>query len=162
MTADLSGVMPPTTLDASAIARLIPQRDSMCLLASVRHHDAISLICTATSHRLPTNPLLENGRLHAVCGVEYAAQAMAVHGALLAGQSNASPRGGRLAALRSLELYVERLDDIDSELEVAATQLMGDGNNMIYAFTVHASSRLLLSGRATVVLMPEAAEARYE
>lgn len=162
MTVDFSGLMPPGTLDASAIARLIPHHGSMCLLASVRHHDALSLTCTAHSHRLPTNPLLENGRLHAVCGVEYAAQAMAIHGALLAGHSNASPRGGRLAALRSLELHVERLDDVDCDLEVAVTQLMGDGNNMIYAFTVHASNRLLLSGRATVVLMPEVAEARYD
>lgn len=162
MTAELNGLMPLTTLDAAAIARLIPHHGSMCLLASVRHYDAISIACTARSHRLPTNPLLESGRLHAVCGVEYAAQAMAVHGALLAGHSNASPRGGRLAGLRSLELHVNRLDDIDCELEVVATQLMGDGNNMIYAFTLHASSHLLLSGRATVVLMPEAAESQYD
>ena len=162
MTADLNRLAPPTTLDSAAIAALIPHHGSMCLLASVRHHDALGITCTAQSHRSPTNPLLENGKLHAVCGVEYAAQAMAVHGALLAGRSNASPRGGRLAGLRSLELHVERLDDIDDELEIAATQLMGDGNNMIYTFTVHALNRLLLSGRATVVLMPEAAETRHD
>lgn len=158
MTADLNGLVQPTTLDAAAIAALIPHHGSMCLLASVRHHDALSITCTAQSHRLPSNPLRENGRLHAVCGVEYAAQAMAVHGALLAGHSHTSPRGGRLAGLRSLALHVERLDDIDAELEIAATQLMGDGNNMIYEFTVHTSHQLLLSGRATVVLMPNLAE----
>jgi predicted hotdog family 3-hydroxylacyl-ACP dehydratase len=162
MTANLNGLRSDTTLDAVAIAALIPHHGSMCLLASVCHYDALGITCTAQSHCLPTNPLRENGKLHAVCGVEYAAQAMAVHGALLAGHTNASPRGGRLASLRLLELHVERLDDIASELKIAAMQLMGDGNNMIYAFTVHASDRLLLSGRATVVLMPEAADIQHD
>ena len=162
MTVNLTRTTPPASHDAAAIAALIPHRDSMCLLHEVRHHDALSITCTARSHRLPTNPLLENGRLHSVCGVEYAAQAMAVHGALLAGRSRAVPRGGRLAGLRSLELNVTRLDDIDAELEISATLVLGDGNNMIYAFTVHASSQLLLSGRATVVLTPDAAEARHD
>lgn len=158
MTESSTCATPPATLDAAAIATLIPHHGSMCLLHAVHHYDALSITCAAQSHRLPTNQLRENGTLHAVCGVEYAAQAMAVHGALLAGNSNTSPRGGRLAGLRSLDLHVERLDDIDCELEVAATQLMGDGNNMIYEFTVHASHQLLLSGRATVVLMPNLAE----
>ena len=152
----------PTTRGAVAIAALIPHHGNMCLLDEVRHYDALGITCTARSHRLRTNPLLENGTLHAVCGVEYAAQAMAVHGALLAGRSNASPRGGRLAGLRSLETTVDRLDNIEAELTIVATQLLGDGNNMIYAFTVHAANQLLLKGKATVVLMPARAETPHD
>lgn len=141
-------------LDAAQIAKLIPHQGDMCLLAGVTQHDLQSITCTAVSHRLSNNPLRENGLLHAVCGVEYAAQAMAIHGALISGQCDNPPRGGRLAAVRSLELHVHRLDDIDADLEVKATQIMGDENSMVYEFTVDAGARTLLKGKATVVLKP--------
>jgi predicted hotdog family 3-hydroxylacyl-ACP dehydratase len=140
-------------LDAQQIAKLIPHHGSMCLLSSVQHYDAQSIRCLASSHRLPTNPLRENGMLHAVCGVEYAAQAMAVHGALLSGQGDKPPRGGRLASVRAVEFSASRLDDIDNNLEICATQLMGDDNSMVYEFTVTAAACTLLKGKATVVLV---------
>jgi predicted hotdog family 3-hydroxylacyl-ACP dehydratase len=140
-------------LDAAGISRIIPHQGSMCLLAGVLQYDAQGIRCVAVSHRSPDNPLRENGRLHAVCGVEYAAQAMAVHGALLSGQGNGTPRGGRLASLRSLDLRVNRLDDVEADLEISAVQIMGDDNNMVYEFAVHADARCLLGGKATVVLV---------
>lgn len=141
-------------LNTAQIARLIPHQGDMCLLAGVRQYDKQSIICIAVSHRLVTNPLRENGQLHAICGVEYAAQAMAIHGALISGQSDKPPRGGRLAGVRSLDLKVHRLDDIEADLEINATQLMGDKNSMVYSFTVAAAGRNLLEGKATVILMP--------
>ena len=141
-------------LDAAQIARLIPHQGDMCLLASVTHYDPQSITCMAVSHRLVTNPLRENGLLHAICGVEYAAQAMAIHGTLISGQSDKPPRGGRLAGVRSLDIKVHRLDDIEADLEINATQIMGDENSMVYEFTVDAVGRNLLEGKATVILMP--------
>jgi predicted hotdog family 3-hydroxylacyl-ACP dehydratase len=148
--------MPSSTqavLDAAQIAKLIPHHGSMCLLDSVLHYDTQSIRCSASSHRLATNPLREHGMLHAVCGVEYAAQAMAVHGALLSGQGDKPPRGGRLASVRTVEFSVSRLDDIATDLEICATQLMGDENSMVYEFTVVAATQTLLKGKATVVLV---------
>ena len=136
------------------IARLIPHHGDMCLLAQVQYYDAQTIRCVAVSHRLPSNPLRENGVLNAVCGVEYAAQAMAVHGALLAGQGHSPPRGGRLAGVRSVEIYVNRLDDIACDLTIHAHHAMGDENTMVYEFSVDALDRHLLIGKATVVLMP--------
>ena len=141
-------------LDAAQIARLIPHHGDMCLLASVTHYDQQSISCMAVSHRLVTNPLRENGLLHAICGVEYAAQAMAIHGTLLSGQGDKPPRGGRLAGVRSLDLKVHRLDDIKADLEINATQIMGDENTMVYEFTVGVAGLNLLEGKATVILMP--------
>ena len=141
-------------LDGAQIAQLIPHHGGMCLLAGVTQYDPQSITCIAVSHRLISNPLRENGLLHAVCGVEYAAQAMAIHGTLLAGQSDKPPRGGRLAGVRALELKVNRLDDIEADLEVNAIQIMGDDNSMVYEFTVDAAGRNLLTGKATVILMP--------
>ncbi len=148
--------LPATSLifNAVDIARLIPHHGDMCLLAGVQHYDAQTIRCSAVSHRLLNNPLRENGVLHAVCGVEYAAQAMAVHGALLAGQSDKPPRGGRLAGVRSVEMHVNRLDDIACDLTIHAHYAMGDDHTMVYEFSVDALERNLLKGKATVVLMP--------
>jgi predicted hotdog family 3-hydroxylacyl-ACP dehydratase len=141
-------------LDAAQIAQLIPHQGNMCLLDSVNTFDANHIHCSATSHRLPSNPLRENNMLHAVCGVEYAAQAMAVHGALSSQKNTSQPRGGRLASVRSVDFFVTRLDSIEENLDVHATLLMNDENNMMYEFTVSTPSQILLQGKATVILMP--------
>jgi predicted hotdog family 3-hydroxylacyl-ACP dehydratase len=142
-------------LDAAQIAQLIPHHGDMSLLASVNTFDAHNIHCSAISHRFPTNPLRENNMLHAVCGVEYAAQAMAVHGALSSQQNTSRPRGGRLASVRSVEFFVPRLDDIVENLDVFATLLVRDENSMMYEFTVSTPSQILLQGKATVILMPK-------
>jgi predicted hotdog family 3-hydroxylacyl-ACP dehydratase len=141
-------------LDASQIALLIPHHGNMCLLACVNTFDAHHIHCSAASHRFPSNPLRENEMLHAVCGIEYAAQAMAVHGALSSQKNTSLPRGGRLASVRSVDIFVIRLDTIEDNLDVYATLLMNDENTMMYEFTVSTPSKILLQGKATVILMP--------
>ena len=133
----------------------------MCLLDAVLDVDAQHIRCRAVSHRQADNPLRHNDQLGAACGIEYAAQAMAAHGAALAGQAAAQaatqstgtrPRAGYLASVRSVELEVARLDDIAADLIVEAERLSGDDNNILYAFRVGDGSRELLSGRAAVIL----------
>ena len=75
---------PPILLQQADIARRIPHQGRMCLLDAVTEWDGAHIVCQASSHRASDNPLRAEGRLGAACGVEYAAQAMAVHGALLA------------------------------------------------------------------------------
>lgn len=141
------------TIDAVQIQNLIPHAGRMSLLDKVLSFDAQGIVCIAHSHRDEANPLRENNILHAVCGIEYAAQAMALHGALLSTNPHQTPRAGRLAGVRSVQLSVSRLDDVPEELQICATQLMGDENSMVYDFTVKTSNRILLNGKATVVLV---------
>ena len=145
----------PGPLEAAHIAQLIPHQGNMSLLFSVNTFDAHHIHCSAKSHRFLTNPLRENNMLHAVCGVEYAAQAMAVHGALSSQKNSLRPRGGRLASVRSVDIFVTRLDTIEENLDVSATLLMNDENSMMYEFTVSIPSQILLQGKATVILMPK-------
>ena len=140
-------------IDADQIQHLIPHAGSMCLLDSVQSFDTQGIVCIARSHRFQTNPLREKNVLHAVCGIEYAAQAMALHGALISSTPTETPRAGRLAGVRSVQFAVSRLDDIPEDLVIEATQLMGDENSMVYEFTVKTPNRVLLSGKATVVLI---------
>ena len=129
----------------------IPHQSSMCLLDRIDSWDARQIRCSASSHRAPDNPLRAHGRLGAACGIEYAAQAMAAHGALLAAAGSA-PRAGYLASVRAVELKVARLDDIAADLRVEAERMSGDDNTILYGFSVFAEQELLLSGRAIVVL----------
>ncbi|WP_426396873.1 hotdog family protein [Ralstonia sp. R-29] len=148
MTAD-APLSPP--LDRNWIAARIPHSGTMCLLDTVLAWDDAHIHCTATSHRDPANPLRSNGQLAAVCGIEYAAQAMAVHGAL-GDTTQARPCAGFLASVRSVETFVARLDTIDTPLDIEAERIGGDGNNVLYSFTVRDGARILLTGRAAVVL----------
>jgi predicted hotdog family 3-hydroxylacyl-ACP dehydratase len=141
-------------IDAAQIAKLIPHHGNMCLLDKVNKFDANHIHCSVTSHRLPDNPLRENNMLHAVCGVEYAAQAMALHG-VLSSQNASKPRGGRLASVRSVSVNVTRLDTIAENLDVYATLQMNDENSMMYEFIVTIPSQTLLQGKATVILLPK-------
>ncbi len=147
---------PPATLTRAAIAQRIPHQGNMCLLDEVAHWDAQHISCRASSHHAPDNPLRAQGRLGAACGVEYAAQAMAVHGALmgemLAAGGTAPPRAGYLASVRSVSLLVSRLDTEAGPLTVSAERLTGDDNTALYSFTLQAGAKVLLHGRAVVVL----------
>jgi predicted hotdog family 3-hydroxylacyl-ACP dehydratase len=136
------------TLDHAAIRDLVPHAGAMCLLHEVLQADADSIRVRAVSHRDPANPLREGGVLPALCGVEYAAQAMAVHGSI---HNKNRIRSGMLAALRDVELAVERLDDIAEDLVIEAHCLLNEGGRLLYRFEVRANNRELLQGRATVV-----------
>ena len=133
------------------IAAHIPHAGAMCVLDEILAWDHERIRCTATSHRDADNPLRANGRLAAVCGIEYAAQAMAVHGAVLSA-THSRPRAGFLASVRNVDTQVERLDDIDGPLIIDAERMSGDGNNILYRFTICCDERVLLSGRAAVML----------
>ena len=146
----------PATLQHADIARRIPHQGSMCLLECVSAWDTQQIRCEASSHRDSNNPLRAHGRLGAACGIEYAAQAMAVHGALLAesgaGAASQGPTLGYLASVRGVTLHVDRLDDLSDALSIHAERLSGDSSTILYSFTVHAGRRLLLGGRAAVIL----------
>lgn len=122
----------------------------MCLLDEVLSWDAMRIVCRASSHRLADNPLRAHGRLGAACGVEYAAQAMAVHGAIIAASAGTTARGGLLTSVRNLALQVGRLDDLEADLIASAERLAGDEGGTLYEFTVASGARQIISGRASI------------
>src|SRR6202049_3052908 len=102
-------------LDRSWIERNIPHHGRVCLLDEVIEWDARHVRCRIGTHRSPNHPLRSRNRLSAACGIEYAAQSMAVHGALSQGTSGGGADATRsevgfLAGLRDVVLHVVRLD----------------------------------------------------
>ena len=142
------------TIGHSEIARLIPHAGAMCLLDGVIAWDRDSIRCYSRRHKALDNPLRQAGRLGILCGIEFAAQAMAVHGSL-AGAVSERPRAGYIASLREVICRGNRLDALEGDLVISATRLAGDDDRVAYAFTVGCESQELLTGRATVLLRVE-------
>lgn len=139
-------------LDRVWIAKHIPHQGSMCLLKSVQTWNQEKIVCHADSHRTLDNPLRAHGELGIACGIEYAAQAMAVHGALLAPSDSTRPKVGYLVSVRGVSMFVTRLDDIQTDLLITATCIVAGESNMLYQFTVSANNQLLIEGRAAILL----------
>lgn len=140
-------------LDNKWMAQHIPHQGDMCLLDYVESWDINKIQCRASSHRDNDNPLRAYQRLASACGIEYAAQAMAVHGALLAPAECKRPEIGYLVSIRSTQLYVARLDDIETDLVVEAISIARTNNDVLYQFSVSdEQGQLLVEGRAAVVL----------
>jgi len=131
---------------------LIPHAGAMCLLDEVVAWDGTRLHACSVSHLRADNPLRSDGLLHAVNLCEYAAQAMAVHGALRERDAGSAARPGFLVALREVELKVERIDDLEGRLQVHVECLIAMADSLQYAFRVEHNGRVLASGRAAVML----------
>lgn len=132
---------------------LIPDAGAMCLLDEVVDWGAVRLHARSQSHRRADNPLRAGGVLHALNLCEYAAQAMALHGALLCRRDGRVPRPAQLAALRGVELGVVRIDDLPGALQVHVACLLAVADSREYAFRIEHRGRRLASGRAVMVLL---------
>jgi predicted hotdog family 3-hydroxylacyl-ACP dehydratase len=136
-------------LGRDEIAARIPHSGRMCLLDRVLDWDARHIRCAAGNHRDADHPLREHGGLPVWAGIEYAAQAAAVHGALLL--ATAQPRTGVLGKLSRVRPGCEWLDRVAPPLVFDATLLHRDPSGGIYAFEAHGGGALLLQGQFTLM-----------
>jgi predicted hotdog family 3-hydroxylacyl-ACP dehydratase len=130
----------------------IPHSGRMCLLDEVLDWESDRIRCASGSHHAADHPLRAYGRLGIACGIEIAAQTMAVHGALSAADSSSRRRAGLLAGVRSVRMYAARLDDAQTVVICEATRVAGDAGTALYEFELSAAGSTLIRGRATVVL----------
>jgi predicted hotdog family 3-hydroxylacyl-ACP dehydratase len=140
-------------LTGDAVAALVPQRGSMSLLDAVERFDATRIVCTSARHRDPANPLREDGRLSALAAIEFAAQAMAAHGALVAA---GAPLTGWLARVRDCVVCCGRMDDLPSPLTIEAERIAGGERALSYRFAVTAERVEVARGTILIALAAEA------
>jgi predicted hotdog family 3-hydroxylacyl-ACP dehydratase len=141
-------------LDHAWIAANIPHHGNMCLLDEVLTWDLQRICCRSSSHRALDNPLRAHGRLGAACAIEYAAQAVAVHGALMRNPTASGGGFGMLTSARRVEFAVARLDDLASDLMVSAQRLHSDAVSALYSFALQDGTRLLAQGRLSLLHGP--------
>ena len=144
--------MNPATLDHAGIAARIPHSGRMCLLDRLLSWSPTEIVCSATSHTASDHPLRAAAGLLAPVAIEYASQAMALHGTLCAAPGS-PPTPGYLAAVRGVNLRVPRLDTAPGTLRISATRVAGDAGQALYTFAVRdQAGAVLVDGRATVIL----------
>jgi predicted hotdog family 3-hydroxylacyl-ACP dehydratase len=145
----------PATLDHAGIVARVPHQGRMCWLARMLSWSDDRIVCEAENHADRDHPLRGPHGLLASAAIEYAAQAMALHGALRAqaqGQG-AGPVPGFLASARGVALSRWRLDDAAGPLRIEAERLAGDTRQLLYGFIVtDGTGAAVAEGRATVVL----------
>lgn len=140
-----------TPVDKATLCDLIPHAGDMCLLDEVLAWDEDKIECRSQSHLNQNNPLRNVQGLPSLALIEYGAQAMAVHGGLLARDQGGQISEGYLAALRDVDIKDMLIDRLDLPLMICASKVMAQGGNMVYQFSVKAGEEVLASGRATVI-----------
>lgn len=152
------------TLNYQAIEKLLPHAGKMSLLNKVICADEKKLTATAISHKEHDNPLRINGTLSTLNGIEYAAQAMALHGALSAVYSGSknTPQSGYIVAVRNIEIKLPFFPENAGELIIDVEKLMSNDNGFTYQFQINAQLKQeqneLISGKITVFLTSEHSE----
>ncbi len=149
-------------LDKTEIAARIPHSGPMCLLDRVLSWDGQTIVCEADNHRNPDHPLACEGALDTVAAIEYAAQAMAVHGALIGEASvietdghsgdDERPKMGYLASVRDVVCAIPFLHNLAAPLRIEATRLVGEETRVLYEFSVTSGEQKCAQGRAAVVM----------
>ena len=129
------------------IETLIPHHGIMCLIDQVDSWDLDTLICRSHSHQNPDNPLRMNGQLSSIHLLEYGAQSIAIHGGLL----RKAKMPGFLAAIRHAEFFIDRIDNLDSEIIINTKAEVKTDTGAVYEFVITANSQTLLTSRATVI-----------
>jgi len=142
-------------LAREAIESLVPHAGAMCLWDEVLDWNETSIRLRARNHRDTAHPLRSDGRLRAIHLCEYGAQAMAVHGGLLAQQAGRVAAPGMLVALRGVELHIARIDDLPGPIDCEARLLAAGDASQQYSFRITHAYALLAEGRAAVMLQQE-------
>jgi len=129
----------PAQLDHAGIEALVPHRGAMCLLDRMVSWDESRIECLATGHRDPAHPLRSRSGLMAGTAIEYAAQAAALHGGLVAQASGATASPGYLASAREVRLDTWRLDDLPPAATDALRIVVVDHASETVTFAVRAA-----------------------
>ncbi len=135
-------------LHQDQIQRFIPHSGPMCLINRVDYWDEQSIRCAAMSHQDPDNPLRLAGELSSIHLLEYGAQTMAIHGGLLTKKT----ASGVLAAVRNVDIYIDKLDHIHDEIIIVANVEINSLTGAIYQFVItDTDTNTLLNAKATVI-----------
>lgn len=127
----------------------------MVLLDSIIAHSEAGITCIAHSHLDPHNPLRISKTLSIYAGIEYAAQAMAVHSKLCAA-ADQPPRRGVVAVASKLQAHYPQLDSFAVPLQIDVNILVRNDTNSLCGFRLCAGEKELLCGQLTAIIIDPA------
>jgi predicted hotdog family 3-hydroxylacyl-ACP dehydratase len=130
------------------IVELVPHRPPMLLLDRVLSYDGERVVCETVLEA--GSPFVEQGRVPAVVGIEYMAQAIAA-GAGLSARDNGetAARMGFLLGCRDLAIAVDSFQ-VGDRLTVEARRTWGEKELGRFACQVRRGDEVLVEGALTV------------
>ncbi len=87
-----------------------------------------------------------------IAGLEYAAQAMAVHVGLTTDISEHNASLGYLGAVRDLKINSRTFQQFAEDLTIKASLLLEQHMSFMYSFSMKANQVMLLQGRASIFI----------
>ncbi len=144
-------------IDSQTIKTLIPHGEQMSLIDAVEFWDDARIQCTTKSHQSPLNPLLDNGQLKSVLLIEYAAQAMAIHGALLHRSLASEQKTAKqqklqvIGSVKNLNIHVDTFQSYTQIINIEATRLMTNETGAIYTFTASAGTTPIIDAKLILI-----------
>ena len=92
-----------------------------------------------------------------IAGLEYAAQAMAVHVGLTTDISKDNASVGYFGAVRDVQIGSRTFQQFAEDLTIDASLILGQQMSFMYSFSMKANQIMLLQGRASIFIKgPEA------
>lgn len=135
----------------------IPHAGDMRLWEKVLSFNETDLTCSTQTHLYENNPLKVKGVLSSVNLIEYGAQAIAIHGGLLAHsqtESDTSADMGYIASIKKVTFFEEHLP-ARTEINVFAEQIMADDSAKLYQFKITDIANNCLCAGQVLVMHPE-------
>lgn len=145
-------------MNKSQICQLLPHSGTMCLIDEIVSWDKEMLLAKTMSHTEIKNPLSHESSLNSIHGVEYAAQAMALHSALMkSAEKEQTESRGYLASVKNIKILQEYLfekqgDDLTALL-IKVFVLMAGNQGFSYQFEVLKGDKVYISGKITIFLL---------
>ena len=138
----------------SDLYQQLPHSGAMCLIERVVSWDEKRICCSTDSHLSAANPLRQNGSLPGLCAVEYAAQALALHGVLNRSQRTSPDRYSEayIVSSRRLAFQAGNLSDAAESLTITAELKVWHQASAVYAVSVNAGDNSWLKGDLVVML----------
>jgi predicted hotdog family 3-hydroxylacyl-ACP dehydratase len=140
-------------LNRQDVEKCLPHKAAMVLLEKVRHCNSDTLECETTTHLQEDHPLRIEGQLSIFTGIEYAAQAMALHSFLNADYEGKA-KTGFVAVTSRVKPYFDFLDQVQDTLNISVALVDASGGGSLYEFCISygADKAAVLDGKLLVML----------
>lgn len=141
-------------LNKETLCHLIPHHGNMCLLDAVDFYDLETIACSTMSHCLSDNPLRDDTGLPSINGIEYGAQAIAIHAALINKNKNSTEnaQSGYLVQVKDVNFKFCDLSLYSTPLKIEANQIFMADTNLIYGFKLSHEGDCVIDGRITIFM----------
>lgn len=139
-------------IDINKLYQALPHSDDMCLIQNIIDWSESTICCSTTAHLDADNILAIDSRLPAWSGIEYIAQALALHGVLLKGaEEQLVIQKAFVATIQTAEIFTDDISQYPGALTIQATIIFSQENSAVFDCSLEYDGEELLSCECGVI-----------